>query len=263
VRPAAPQLSTNHDGAVPFGGRVVPLGCAAVIAAGLLASCSSGPTAAQKKAVRSILTTTTAAPPTTSTSAPSSTTTQPGVAVPNVIGLKITAAHAALRAAGFPSVNLNTPCNKGTLASQSVVASLALAGKPPDVRVGAVPVSPGVAVSPGTRVGINWSGCFGDAVDVPAVVGLTFGAARQAIHAVGLTWACFSVGKPAATTTTSTTMSTTTTSTTSSSATTATTAPVTTTTVKVPQTVLTQSPAPHAVLHPGAIVTLTMHHCPQ
>jgi len=72
------------------------------VAACLLASCSTGPTAAQKKAVRSILTTTTTttAPPTSTTTAPSSTTTQPGVAVPNVIGLKITAAHAALRGAG-------------------------------------------------------------------------------------------------------------------------------------------------------------------
>ena len=226
------------------------------MAACLLASCSTGPTAAQKKAVRSILTTTTTttAPPTSTTTAPSSTTTQPGVAVPNVIGLKITAAHAALRGAGFPSVSLNTPCNKGTLASQSVVASLALPGKPPDIRVGAVPLNPGVALSPGTRVGINWSGCYGDASDVPAVVGLTFAAARQAIHAVGLTWACFSVGKPAPTTTTTTT--------TDSSSTTST-VPVTTTTLKVAQTVLAQSPAPHTVLHPGATVTITMHHCPQ
>jgi beta-lactam-binding protein with PASTA domain len=231
-----------------------------IAAACLLASCSSGPTAAQKKAVRSILTTTTAAPPSTSTSTSSSTTTQPGVAVPNVIGLKIAAAHAALHAAGFPSVNLNTPCDKGTLASQSVVASLSLPGKPPDVRVGAMPLSPGATLSPGTRVGINWSGCYGDAADVPAVVGLTFGAARQAVHAVGLTWACFSVGKPAPT---ATTAPSTTTSTTSTSSTTSTTAPVTTTTLKVPQTVLTQSPAAHTVLHPGATVTFTMHHCPQ
>jgi hypothetical protein len=31
----------------------------------------------------------------------------------------------------------------------------------------------------------------------------------------------------------------------------------------VVQTVLTQRPAPHTVLQPGATVTLTMHHCPQ
>jgi len=116
---------------VPFGRRVAVLGSTAVVAACLLASCSTGPTAAQKKAVRSILTTTTTtpAPPTSTTTAPSSTTTQPGVAVPNVIGLKITAAHAALRAAGFPSVSLNMPCNKGTLASQSVVTNANLISK--------------------------------------------------------------------------------------------------------------------------------------
>jgi beta-lactam-binding protein with PASTA domain len=162
------------------------------------------------------------------------------VTVPNVIGLKIAAAHATLRQAGLPAVGLNTLCNKGTLASQSVVASLWLAGQEPDVRVGAVPLHPGAAVPPGTRVGITWSGCYGDASAVPAVVGLTFPAARHALHAVGLTWACYSVGK--ATTTT---------------------APATTTTVKRPRLVLTQSPAAGTVLHPGATVALTMHACPQ
>jgi hypothetical protein len=33
-----------------------------------------------------------------------------------------------------------------------------------------------LAVAPGTRVGINRSGCYGDAADVPAVVSLTVGA---------------------------------------------------------------------------------------
>ena len=200
--------------------------------------------------------TTTTAPPTTSTS--STATTQPGVAVPNVIGLKIAAARAALRAAGFPSLSLNTPCNKGTLASQSVAASLATPGKAPDVRVGATPLSPGVDAPAGARIGIIWSGCFGDASEVPAVVGLTFPAARQAIHGVGLTWACFSVGKATTTTTTHPPRTTT-----STGAPTTTGVPETTTTVKVVQTVLAQAPAPHTVLHPGATVTLTMHHCPQ
>ncbi len=165
-----------------------------------------------------------------------------------MIGLKIAAARAALRAAGFPSVSLNTPCNKGTLASQSVVASLATPGKAPDVRVGATPLSPGADAPAGARIGIMWSGCFGDASEVPAVVGLPFPAARQAIRGVGLTWACFSVGNA---------------TTTSTDAPTTTTAPETTTTVKVVQTVLSQAPAAHTVLHPGATVTLTMHRCPQ
>ena len=122
---------------MPLGGRVTILGIAALLAACLLASCGNGPTTAQKKAVHDILTTTTTTtvPATTSTSPTAAT--QPGVAVPNVIGLKIVAARSALRAAGFPSVSLNTPCNKGTLASQSVAASLATPGKAPDVQIGA------------------------------------------------------------------------------------------------------------------------------
>jgi PASTA domain len=244
------------------GGRVAALGITALVTPCLLAACSNGPTVAQKKAVRDILTTTTTTttnPPVTSTS--SSTTTQPGVVVPNVIGLKIAAARSALRAAGFPSVSLNAPCNKGTVASQSVVASLSTPGKAPDVRVGATPLNPGADAPVGARIGINWSGCYGDASTVPAVVGLPFPAARQAIHGVGLTWACFSVGKAATTTTTHPPKTTSTSD--ASTTTTTTNPPETTTTAKAVQTVLTQSPAAHTVLHPGATVTLTMHHCPQ
>jgi beta-lactam-binding protein with PASTA domain len=170
------------------------------------------------------------------------------VAVPNVIGLKIRAARAALVAAGLTSVSLNALCNKGTLASQSVVSSLAIPGKAPDLGVGAVPLSPGAAVPPGTRVGLTWSGCFGVTVTVPSVTGLTLGAAKHALHAVGLTWACYSVG---ATTTTTTHQ------------TSPTDQPVTTTTVKLAQVVVIQAPTAGAALHPGATVSLTMHHCPQ
>jgi beta-lactam-binding protein with PASTA domain len=243
-----------------LGGRVAALGISALLGAGILTSCSDGPTAAQKRAVHDILTTTTTSTttttttttPTTSSTSTSTSTTQPGVAVPNVIGLKIAAARVGLRAAGFPSVNLNTPCNKGTLASQSVVASLATPGKAPDVRVGATPLSPGTAIPPGARIGINWSGCYGDASVVPLVVGLPFAAARRAIKGVGLTWSCFSVGKEA----TTTTHAPGTTSTSTSDA-------ATTTTVKEVPTVLTQSPVADTVLRPGATVTLTMHRCPQ
>ena len=140
--------------------------------------------------------------------------------------------------------------SKGTLASQSVVASLSVAGKPPDPAVGATPLRPGATVPPGTRVGITWSGCYGDRSAVPAVVGLTFAAARHALHAVGLAWACYSVGRP-------------TTTTVPSSSTTTTTSAVTTTTVRVPQTVLSQDPAAATVLRPGAVVRITMHVCPQ
>jgi hypothetical protein len=243
------------------GGRVAALGITALVTACLLTSCSHSPTSAQKKAVRTILTTTstttttTTIPPTIVTLPPP--TTQPSAVVPNVIGLKVAAARTALRTAGFPSVNLNTPCNMGTVASQSVVVSLSIPGKPPDVRVGAVPLSAGADAPPGTRIGINWSGCYGDASVVPAVVGLPFPAARQALHGAGLVWACYSVGEPPTTTTTHAPRTTPT-----SDATTTTAAP-TTTTVRAVQTVLTQSPAAHTVLHPGATVTLTMHRCPQ
>jgi beta-lactam-binding protein with PASTA domain len=212
---------------------VVTAAAVGVAAGCVLSSCGGSPS---KNAVRA--TTTTAAPTTSTSSAPSTTTTttHPGVTVPDVIGLKIAAAHATLRQVGLPAVGLNTPCNKGTLASQSVVASLWLAGHEPDVQVGAVPLHPGAAVPPATRVGITWSGCYGGASAVPAVVGVTFPAARHALHAVGLTWACYSVGQ----------------------------ATTTTTTVKAtPRLVLTQSPAAGTVLHPGATVALTMHACPQ
>jgi beta-lactam-binding protein with PASTA domain len=173
--------------------------------------------------------------------------------VPNVIGVRFTAARATLRAAALLPLSLNAPCRKRQPASQSVVSSLSLPGKAPDRRVDAVPLNPGTVVPLGSRIGINWSGCYGDASDVPAVVGLTMGAARHAIHAVGLTWACYSVGHAAATTT-------------SSDVSTNTTAAVTATVAKtadVKQTVLTQNPAAHSVVRPGTTVSLTMRHCPQ
>jgi hypothetical protein len=179
--------------------------------------------------------------------------------MPAVIGLRIAAARAALRTAGLHPVSLNVVCNRGTLASQSVVTSLSVAGEAPNANVGAVPVSPGATVPPGTRVGITWSGCYGNGSPVPAIVGLTHLATRHALIGVGLAWACYSVGGPTTTTTTTTTTSTTT----NPSATSTSAAAVTTTTVKRPQTVLTQSPAPGIVLKPGAIVTFTMDACPQ
>ncbi len=65
-----------------------------------------------------------------------------------------------------------------------------------------MPLSPGAAVATGTPIGVTWSGCFGDSATVPAVTGLTFAAAKHALHAVGLTWACYSVDVPTTTTTT-------------------------------------------------------------
>ena len=234
------------------GGRIVGLSVAGLVIGCALASCSHSPTTEQKKAVRSILattttTTTTSTTTTTTTSVPPTTTTAPGVAVPNVIGTKMSTARVALRAAKLVPVSLNTPCNMGTQASQSVVSSLSVPGKAPDPRVGAVPLNPGAVVAPGTRIGVTWSGCFGGSSDVPSVVGLSFIAARHALHAAGLTWACYSVGQATTTTEASTTSTT----------------GGTTTTVKAPPTVLTQDPPAHTAVHPGTSVSLTMHRCPQ
>jgi hypothetical protein len=135
---------------------------------------------------------------------------------------------------------------------------------------------PGAVVPPGTRIGIGWSGCFGDAATVPNVVGLTFAMARHDLYAAGLTWACYSVGKqttttrPPASPTTTTTKLTKVTTTTTDSSTSTTAAPATTaaapaapTVVPARQSVLTQRPGPGTVLHPGSPVSLTMQACPQ
>jgi hypothetical protein len=213
----------------------------------VLSSCGGGPS----RSVLTTTTTTTTTTITTTTVAPSSTTTtEPGVVLPNVVGQKILAARNELHAAGFKTVGLNTPCNKGTLQSQSVVSSLAIPGKAPARAVGAVALAPGAALPAGTLIGINWSGCYGSGSTVPTVVGLAFGPARHALMQAGLTWACFSVGRPATTTTRATATSTTL-------------PPSTTETTRPKQTVLTQNPAPGAMVEPGTTVSLTMHACPQ
>ncbi len=135
---------------------------------------------------------------------------------------------------GLPSVALNTPCNEGSLASRRVVSSLALPDKAPDLGVGAVPLSPGAVVPPGTPIGIDRSGCFGDGVTVPAVVWLTFAVARLDLHAVGLTGACYGVDRGA-----------------------------TTPAGSARQTVLAQTPGVGTVLQAGSPVSLTMHARPQ
>jgi beta-lactam-binding protein with PASTA domain len=222
-----------------------------VVAIGLssaLAACgNSGPTVSGHAT-----TSTTLAPTTTASSTTTTSTTAPspaaGVVVPDVIGLKIAPAKAALHAVGLVTVPFNVACNKGTVASQSVVASLSSAGKPPDVQVGATPLAAGTTVPRGTRVGITWSGCYGNGSTVPAVVGLTFGTAKRALAAAGLTWACYSSGGTTTTTTTSTSTSAPTSS---------------TTTTRPPRIVLSQNPGAGTVVRPGTAVALTMHTCPQ
>jgi beta-lactam-binding protein with PASTA domain len=179
-------------------------------------------------------TTTTTAPPTTTATAPPTTTSQPGVAVPDVIGLKIAAAKWDLAAVGLHPMGLNVPCNKGTLASQSVVSALAIPGRPPDVRVGVVPLSPGTRVAPGTRVGITWSGCYGGSTTAPGVTGFTFRAAVHALRVAGLTWACYSVGRATKTAT-----------------------------AQPARLVLSENPPAGTVLQPGTPVSFTMRSCPQ
>jgi beta-lactam-binding protein with PASTA domain len=236
VRATLPE-HLGEDGTMTASGRWVVIGLTVLLVPGVLAACGSGSSTKPKTATRRVPTTTT-----TTTTAPTTTTSRPGVTVPNVIGLKIAVAKSDLAAVGFPSVGLNAPCNKGTLVSQSIVSALSIAGKPPDVRVGAVPISPGTPVAPGTRIGITWSGCYGDHATVPDLIGLTFAAARHALHAAGLTWACYSVGGAATTTSHP---------------------PVTTTTMHHVPTVLSQDPPAGTVLHPGTPVSLTMQRCPQ
>lgn len=172
------------------------------------------------------------------------------VGVPNVVGMKIALARFYLRTAGFATVALDTACNKGTPASQSVVASLSVPGRPPNVTVGAQPLVPGTLLPKGARVGITWSGCYPEGAQVPLVIGHTFPSAVHLLHLAGLDWACYSVGSPTTTT---------------SALTTPTSAPTTTTasTPKPPQTVLSQGIKSGAVVHADSVVSLFMHRCPQ
>lgn len=202
---------------------------------------------------------------------PPATTLPNGVGVPNVVGMKIALARFYLRTAGFATVPFNAACNKGTLASQSVVASLSLPGKPPNVMVGAQPLVPGTVLAKGARVGITWSGCYPEGSQVPFLIGDTFPGAVHLLHLAGLNWACYSVGGPTTTTTTRPTTTTTrpvttsTASTTSTTTTTTTTTPRTTTTAdsNPPRTILAQGTKAGTIVHPGTVVALFMHHCPQ
>jgi beta-lactam-binding protein with PASTA domain len=237
-----------------------------------LAACGGSPSPQDKAAVNGILPTTTMAAPVTTTTSAVTSTTEPGVTMPNVLGFKIAAARASLRAAGLTMVGLNKPCTKGTLASQSVVTALSVRGKAPDSGLGPVPLQPGAVVPGGSRVGIMWSGCYGTGSTVPDVVGLTFGAAKHALHRVGLAWSCYSVGRAPTTTTTTTTapadpMGTGATATDATAAASAAAqaqaqAQAQAAVAARAKTVLTQNPPAGTVLQPGAVVTLTMRTCP-
>jgi hypothetical protein len=204
---------------------------------------------------------------TTTTTSPPTTTPPQGVGVPDVVGMKIDLARFYLKTAGFATVPLNTPCNRHTLPSQSVVASLSIPGRPPNVTVGAQPLVPGTLLPKGAPVGITWSGCYPAGTTVPPVTGHTFASAVHLLHLAGLAWACYSVGGPTTTTTRRTTTTTTKPVTTSTagptSTTTTTTSPPATTTAARPATVLSQGTNAGTVVQAGATVSLVMHHCPQ
>ena len=180
--------------------------------------------------------------------------------------MKITPAHFYLRGAGFIVINSNAACNRGTLASQSVVVSLSVPHPPP------IPLLPGALRPKGSYVGITWSGCYPGGSVVPTITGQTYGAAVHLLRLAGLTWTCNSVG-------TTTTTRAPTITTTRPPTTTTTRAPTTTTnaapslgvgsslvhlvaSTAPPQTVLSQNPTPGTVLAPGTPVAMTMHACP-
>jgi hypothetical protein len=236
-------------------------GCALLAGGFVFASCGNAPSP------RAARTTTTAS--TTTTTVPLPTTTLPqGIGVPDVVGMKINLARFYLKTAGFATVSLNAPCNKGTPPSQSVVASLSVPGRPPDVTVGAQPLVPGTLLVKGARVGITWSGCYPAGTAVPALTGHTFAGAVHLLHLAGLNWACYSVGQPTTTTTQRTTTTTTRPVTTSTagptSTTTTTAAPAAATTAAARSaTVLSQGTKPGTIVQAGVVVALVMRQCPQ
>jgi beta-lactam-binding protein with PASTA domain len=204
------------------------------------------------------------------TTVPLPTTTLPrGVGVPDVVGMKINLARFYLKTAGFATASLNAPCNKGTLPSQSVVASLSVPGRPPDVTVGAQPLVPGTLLAKGARVGITWSGCYPAGTVVPAVTGHTFAGAVHLLHLAGLDWACYSVGKPTTTTThgtTTTTRPVTTSTAGPTGSTTTTGASAAAAPAAAPArsaTVLSQGTKPGTIVQAGVVVALVMRQCPQ
>jgi hypothetical protein len=241
-----------------------------------LAACATTPSPddleANSGTTTSTTTTTTSTTPTAvtlPTSAPRPTT--PGVAVPNVIGMKPSQARLVMRSAGFVLVPLNTPCHRGTTASQSVVSSLSVPGPGQDARIGATALTPGSARPARSRVGVTWSGCYPNGSIVPDVTGVSFDKAVHRLHVAGLAWACFSVppthSKPSKTTGSSATG---TPPSDDSSTTTTTTKPPDTSTSSTASgkasnqpSVVSQGTKPGTVLKAHTVVDFLMRHCPQ
>jgi hypothetical protein len=177
-------------------------------------------------------------------------TTAPGVPVPNVIGMKPPAARLALFDKGFSLLYFNKPCNKGTVVSQSVVASLSVPARGRDPRIGATPLSPGTPRPARSVVAVTWSDCYPSGAVVPTVTGLTFANAVHTLHLAGLKWACFSSPPSASTATTADPGS-------------STTAAVAADTASHGQLVLSQGAAPGTVLKAHTVIDISMRHCPQ
>jgi hypothetical protein len=193
-----------------YTGRITA-GLGILVAGCVLAACASNPARPDNlEASGPTTTTTTTTTPTTlpPITVPRTTpTAAPGVVVPNVIGLTPSQARLVLRSVGFTLVPFNTPCHKGTTASQSVVTSLSVPGTGRDARIGGTPLAPGTARPAHSRVGVTWSGCFPNGTIVPEITGVTFDKAVHRLHLAGLTWACFSTApaRPSRSTTTSST----------------------------------------------------------
>lgn len=237
----------------------------------VLAACASGPSPDDLEAnsaptTSSSTTTSTTLPPVTiPTSAPRPATT--GVVVPNVIGMKPGRARLVLRSVGFVPVAFNTPCHKGTTASQSIVAALSVPGTGQDARVGATALTPGSTRPARSSIGVTWSGCFPNGSVVPDVAGLTFDKAVHRLHVAGLAWACFSVPPKHTKTKGSTDRAT---SSSDPSTTTSTTKPSDSSTSSTTSgqaanqpNVLSQGTKPGTVLKAHTVVDFVMRHCPQ
>jgi hypothetical protein len=265
----------------------ISAGLGILVAGCVLGACATTPAKPDNLEAKGGPTTTTTST-TTSTTLPDITvptraplTTPAGVVVPNVIGLTPNVTRLVLRSLGFDLVPFDTPCHKGTTASQSVVTSLSVPGPGRDPRLGSAPLAPGTARPARSRIGVTWSGCYPHGTIVPNVTGLSFDKAVHRLHLAGLTWACFSVaperahssttsshtnGAPASNASADSSASANSktnpatrhrpSGSTSTSTTVAGQAP------HVP-TVLSQSMKPGTVLKAHTAVDFTMHHCPQ
>ncbi len=283
-RSASQDEWVRHTIRVATGLGILVVGCA-------LAACATTP--ATPDDLEDSAGPTASSTPTTSTSLPdvtmptgAATSTEPGIVVPDVIGLAPGQARLVLHSLGFVLVPFNTPCRKGTPASVSVLSSLSVPGPGQDARVGATALAPGSLRPARSRLGVTWSGCYPNGTTVPDVTGLSFDKAVRRLHLAGLAWACFSVPpgqQPRSTTTTSTPAgagappadSSTDTSTPKGSSTTtahrgtsathhdtATTSTVANQTPHTP-TVVSQGTQPGTIVKAHTAVDFTMHHCPQ